>query len=84
MPALAGGVWLGLLAGPLVGDGLPVPVWLVLATVSFAAALALAPRRGAGADPFVSLAHPLARIRASRRRPGARGSAAGSSSRPRP
>ncbi|MGH2635576.1 MAG: DNA internalization-related competence protein ComEC/Rec2 [Actinomycetota bacterium] len=55
LAGLAGGMWLGLLARPLVGDRLPVAAWLVLAGAALAGAAALAPRAGVSTSPLEAL-----------------------------
>jgi competence protein ComEC len=57
-------MWLGLLARPLVGERLPVPVWLLLSLAALAGAAALAPRRSRAPGPIARLADADARVEA--------------------
>ncbi len=48
-------MWLGLLARPIAGEWLPVPMWLALSLAAFVAAAALAPGRSPDGDPLEPL-----------------------------
>jgi competence protein ComEC len=60
LPGLATALWLGLLARPLVGEWVPVPIWLFVAAVLFSLAVASAPRR-ASSDALSTLLEPTPR-----------------------
>jgi competence protein ComEC len=78
LPGLAAAMWAGLLVRPLVGEAVPVVVWVVAGALGLAAALALAPDRGdkergalerVGLSPAPSLADAVASPGPSRSRP---------------
>ncbi len=52
VPALAGGLWLALLARPSVGDLVPAPAWFAAGALALGAAIVLAPRSSAEAEPL--------------------------------
>lgn len=60
-PGLGGGLWLGLLSAPTIGERAPVWLWLVLAFGSFVGGAMLAPARGRDGDPLAALAPPRIR-----------------------